>query len=290
SMHPHFLGIGAQRAGTTWLHANLSSHPEIWMPRIKEIHYFDRKYPVSISSWTLHTRDNREMLQRRMKRLNVKKLLDRIKSPRFSELLWDYKYYRGNLTDEWYCSLFAEAGARVSGDITPEYAILEASSVQKIKSLLPDAKIIFLMRNPIERAWSHARKDFTRFQSVNPDEISRSDYISHFNSPGSLLRGDYLRTIDIWSRHYGEGQFLVRFYDEIESDPVNLLTDVCRFLQVGPPTAQMKEIAERKINAAKEFEIPAEYRSVLFEIYGKQIALLSEKYCSYARRWLDEIR
>ena len=67
-MHPHFLGIGAQRAGTTWLHSTLASHPEIWMPRIKEIHYFDRKYPVSISNWTLHTRDNREMLQRRMQR------------------------------------------------------------------------------------------------------------------------------------------------------------------------------------------------------------------------------
>ena len=41
-MYPDFIGIGAQKAGTTWLHRNLQLHPQIWMPR-KEVHYFDRK-------------------------------------------------------------------------------------------------------------------------------------------------------------------------------------------------------------------------------------------------------
>lgn len=37
-----FLGIDAQRAGTTWLWKKLRQHPAIWMPPIKELHYFDR--------------------------------------------------------------------------------------------------------------------------------------------------------------------------------------------------------------------------------------------------------
>ena len=41
-MYPDFIGIGAQKAGTTWLARNLQAHPEIHMPR-KEVHYFDRK-------------------------------------------------------------------------------------------------------------------------------------------------------------------------------------------------------------------------------------------------------
>jgi len=42
---PNFLGIGAQRAGTTWLHAQLRSHPAIYLPtRRKELHFFDRYY------------------------------------------------------------------------------------------------------------------------------------------------------------------------------------------------------------------------------------------------------
>jgi len=42
---PNFLGIGAQRAGTTWLHAQMRSHPEVYLPRRrKELHFFDRYY------------------------------------------------------------------------------------------------------------------------------------------------------------------------------------------------------------------------------------------------------
>lgn len=37
-----FVGIGAQKAGTTWLYKRLSMHPNIYFPRGKEIHYFDR--------------------------------------------------------------------------------------------------------------------------------------------------------------------------------------------------------------------------------------------------------
>ena len=42
---PSFLGIGTARAGTTWLHANLRRHPEIWLPPLKELHYFDLQRP-----------------------------------------------------------------------------------------------------------------------------------------------------------------------------------------------------------------------------------------------------
>jgi hypothetical protein len=42
-LYPNFLGIGAQKAGTTWLHHNLQAHPDVWMPRVKEVHYFDEK-------------------------------------------------------------------------------------------------------------------------------------------------------------------------------------------------------------------------------------------------------
>jgi len=42
-VYPDFVGIGAQKAGTTWLGHNLQLHPEIWMPGIKELHYFNER-------------------------------------------------------------------------------------------------------------------------------------------------------------------------------------------------------------------------------------------------------
>ena len=38
---PGFIGIGMERAGTSWLFTQLASHPDIWVPPLKEIHYFD---------------------------------------------------------------------------------------------------------------------------------------------------------------------------------------------------------------------------------------------------------
>ena len=41
---PDFLVIGAQRAGTTWLHRVLSEHPALWLTPVKELHYFDKPH------------------------------------------------------------------------------------------------------------------------------------------------------------------------------------------------------------------------------------------------------
>ena len=43
-MLPNFLVIGAPRSGTTWIDANLRRHPDVFMPTIKELHFFDRHY------------------------------------------------------------------------------------------------------------------------------------------------------------------------------------------------------------------------------------------------------
>ena len=39
---PDFLCVGAQKGGTSWLYQQLESHPDFWMPPVKELHYFDK--------------------------------------------------------------------------------------------------------------------------------------------------------------------------------------------------------------------------------------------------------
>jgi hypothetical protein len=46
-LYPDFLGIGAQKAGTTWLGRNLQAHPDVWMPRCKEDHYYAQTIPYT---------------------------------------------------------------------------------------------------------------------------------------------------------------------------------------------------------------------------------------------------
>jgi hypothetical protein len=47
-MLPNFLVIGAPRCGTTWIHTNLLSHPQVFVPAQKEVHFFDRDYEKGI--------------------------------------------------------------------------------------------------------------------------------------------------------------------------------------------------------------------------------------------------
>ena len=46
-MFPDFICIGAERACSTWLYKNLKKHPEIWLPPVKKIHYFDEQEKLS---------------------------------------------------------------------------------------------------------------------------------------------------------------------------------------------------------------------------------------------------
>ena len=118
---PDFIGIGAQKAGTTWLGHNLQLHPEIWMPGIKELHYFnerinDPKYLIP----RLYAKIKGEGTVNRRWRRQVRSRLQRHRS-RFSkeDFLWDLKYYAGAPWDGWYTSLFEPGRGKVRGEITP---------------------------------------------------------------------------------------------------------------------------------------------------------------------------
>src|SRR5438128_12200402 len=77
---PRFLGVGAPRAGTSWLYQNLKPHPQIWLPPLKELHYFDfqrrgaRKYhPIAgarvwAGSWWWYYRHLKQLLRQLRRR------------------------------------------------------------------------------------------------------------------------------------------------------------------------------------------------------------------------------
>lgn len=71
-MFPNFLCIGGQRSGTTWLHANLNKHPEIWLPPVKEILYFNEKENGYSPNLLNRFLDSRSMFWRSFLKYQVK--------------------------------------------------------------------------------------------------------------------------------------------------------------------------------------------------------------------------
>ena len=293
-MYPKFLGIGAQKAGSTWLHAMLSQHRELWLPHLKELHFFDRRFPIQQGAARTATKSGRGILARhvstRLRRLSLAKLRERLSFRRWSDLAWEFRYVFGEWDAKWYASLFEAANGRMPGEITPAYSCLGDEAISFVHQLMPDARLIFLMRNPVDRAWSHAKMDLARTAGRSTADVGDAEYIAHFEGSASRLRSDYLGTIRRWSARFAEEQFFVGFYDEILERPESLLTRIHHFLGVSATSRDVPPAVDRRVNPGSPSAIPARLRRHLAALYVDELRLLAQRYgsCGYPQRWLAQ--
>lgn len=221
----NFMGIGAQKSGTSWLCSALSEHPKIEFPGGKEVHFWDQCY-------------NQEV--------------------------------------EWYINLFAN-DAYINGDITPAYGFLPTNVIQEIYALMPNLRLIYLIRNPIDRAWSSARMALARAEMLH-EEASDPWFIDHFNSKGSLARGDYETCIRQWRSIFPEHQLLIVRYDDICHNPIAVANKCLNHLGLDNFfTASDTPRLGKKIFKGDGVSIRATLLPVLHAMYLEKIESL-EKY------------
>ena len=161
------------------------------------------------------------------------------------------------------------------GEATPAYAILDAADVARIATLLPGLRVVFVLRNPVERAWSHLR--YRHGDAIRTGRMSPAAMREFVDSPEQRLRGDYLRTLEIWSRHVPETRLHVTFYDHLVADPGRFFERICGFLgvEVGLPAPPDRS---RVINAASRSPMPPDLRHHLASRYREPIARLADAY------------
>jgi len=139
----------------------------------------------------------------------------------------------------WYLDHFGPAEGRAKGEASPSYAILPVKRIRLVRRLFPEVKLIFLMREPVGRAWSHARHNH-RYGEANfagrtdgapvPDAQWRANFIHDW----PFSSGDYLGQLRRWSSVFPREQMYVGFYESIARDPAALLRDIFAFLGVNP--------------------------------------------------------
>ena len=278
--YPDFIGIGAQKAGTTWLHRNLQAHPEIWMPAEKELHYFDEKIK-SDGGLLSRLRGSRPVDKRWRRQLG-----SRLKrSPRWStrrEAVWNLRYFFGRPGDAWYASLFEPGRDKVAGEATPDYSILDKDVVAHVYELMPEARIVFMMRSPIERPWS-AMDMRLRTRGEVMEQVKDRKFYRRFDNRGSRLRTDYARTLENWGAFYPEDQIFVGFLEDVSFFPGELLERLYSFLGVDPSFKPPG--AERKIHAGQRDAIPTRFAVHLARSYHEEISRLSDRFGGYASFW-----
>ena len=292
---PDFLGIGAPRSGTSWLAKNLSSHPAVWTPPLKELHYFDRRasepsFGAPVARLLARQQNDDDWypwvwqyqlgsrLHRHRQKLHV------------PELLWDLRFFTRSPSDTWYASLFQGGRGKISGEVTPQYSILEEEGVARIHDLMPNARIIFFMRNPIERVYAASvwrlhmliARDLLRRQTV--EAATEEQLFEGFDDPEIRSETSYLQILEKWQRFYPADQIFVGFIEDVHFHPVRLLRQIYRFLGVDPSFAQ--KALKRKVNARSPKEMPARAAIYLARHYHEDLKLLGARFGGHASFWL----
>jgi hypothetical protein len=175
-MKPYFIGIGAQKSGTSWIYANLSSHPEINMP-VKEIHFFSRK--------------------------------------RFEE-----KGVR------WYESHFKKKDMK-NGEFSTSY-LYDDKSAKRIYDLYPNVKLITVLRNPVDRAYSNYNNDIMSGKINNNIDFS-SALKEH---PEYIEQGFYYKQLKRYFKYFSRGNIKILIYEDIKNSPKLFMREIYEFLNV----------------------------------------------------------
>lgn len=225
-----FVCIGAQKAGTSYLHKMLDRSPEIYFPKGKEVHYWD---------W-----------------VQLGKSSDNL---------------------QWYQQVFSERSGLIQGDMTPDYSILQIKYIEQFTKAYPHLKVLFVMRNPIERAWSALRMfmAYCQFNDQPPSLLWQREVLT---SSGVTARSDYMTVLLRWRQFISDDRFMLLIYDDLKKNPRLFLQRVLRF--IGASSEYLHTLPEGFINApvrlGRSIEPEREIQALLHQQYDSEIDRLSK--------------
>ena len=277
----YFVCIGAQKSGTTWLARMLATHPDLFVTPVKEIHYFD------------HVAGLTEHLSSHKRRSRYRKYHQRMWTQwsQFSEHRSQWSWYRHYMSspidDAWYAGLFRDRGQkRFAGEITPEYAILGRAGLAHIKRLATDARVMFIMRNPVERTWSQMLHQ-CRVRGLDANRQTKDAIVAMLAEPRFGELGDYATTLDDMAAVFRPEQCLPLFYEEMHQDRLAALETVCRFVGTSFSADYFSGLG-RRFNRSQEAALPEEVRAHLRQAYRGQAEAVRRRVGRIPAAWTKE--
>lgn len=283
---PHFLHIGPEKTGTSWLYRMLGQHPDVHLTPIKEVRYLweSSAFPGEgllgrFRNGDWHNADYRDYLRERL-RLCLAHPARAARS--LGRLRWDWKYLFGRRSDKWFESLYQCEDSKVTGDFSPQTSHLPPWDVLRVSRQWPSTKVLLTLREPVEWTWSFARMSLVRDR--DPVEISDSEFRDFFLEHATYYPN--ASVISMWRRLFA-GRFQLLFFDDITAEPTRVLTSVCGFLGLATaPIASFEGLTEPD-NPGRLLEMPTRFRKMLIDIYGDEVQLLAQRFGSHPRRWLQ---
>ncbi len=212
---PDFLIIGAAKAGTTALFKAIARHPQICVALTKEPRYF--AFPGARPQFPCPGGEHAA-----------------------AGIVWDTQEYLA-LYGKWL------PGQR-SGEASTTY-LMHPEAPANAHARVPDARLIAILRHPVDRAYSHwlhqrhqGMEEFSDFEEALAAEHRRRE-LGWRQSWQYRPNGCYGSQLQGWLQYYPREQLLILFYDDWKADPQGLLRQVFAHIGVDPnvPVAVTRE-------------------------------------------------
>lgn len=235
---PDFICIGMMKAATGWLYDQLQFHPDFWMPPFKEFHFFDKPFPSpGMRELARAANEDLEGLNDRRRAKTLRVLDDRDLA-----FLQRVSACEGEPIEvDRYAALFAPKGRLLSGDITPAFSSLAAEVVAPLAQRLPEARIVLMVRDPVERMWSQ----------ITVTALAKTGSVEALSDVDSVRRLMLLKQVQTrsrpteilgrWRDLFGEEQVGAFFFEDVVARPDRVLAQVLDFL--GADSAKPSAIA-----------------------------------------------
>jgi hypothetical protein len=200
---PTFVIGGPPKAGTTALWALLARHPQVFMTQTKEPRFFTR---------------------------NAENPAPGITAPRMSP---GQGYARGI---DWYAELFEGSEAYPArGEASPQY-IGALDGPELMQRHVPDLKVIFILRNPIARAYSHYWHHRARGRERGDYRADMPPFEAALNDDATLRYfiyfGRYRQHVERYRQALGPDRVHVILFDDLRAKPAETYAEVCRAIGV----------------------------------------------------------
>lgn len=255
-----FLGIGAMKAGTTWLYSVLDRHPELHFSMEKEVHYFYHRYVDSNLLSEVHRL--RSAKERYLPRFDPERSnIDRVRQ----NLHWVSSYISRPVDDHWYRGLFDRRGReRYACDFSNLSAHLPVEAWPRIHDSCGALRVLYVMRDPVERLWSHTKFHLQMTQQLDKlDSWGPDDFRSFVMRQDNWRNAEYGAILRNLQSALPSETWMPMFYEDLHADQRAGLQRIERFLGISHfdyPQA----ILDKRPTESKKLPMP-EFFPSLFE-------------------------
>lgn len=264
------FGIGAAKAGTSWLQSALDAHPEVHLWRHKELHYFDALDRGEVMQQIDHLCAKRTELRGWMATATGRDYDDLHHA--VSEIdRWLGVLARGQESEQAYLSFLKKGrkGAKVVGDITPAYALLSEDRLRRMHRLMPVVKFVYLLRDPVDRLWSNIRMKAS-WEGGSEAELQKraTKYFDRWTKdkePEVQERGDYAGALARLFAAVPERDRLVAFYEEFFTQ--DAWERLCGFLGISVTDVALDQRVHESAQAGLDADRRAKARARLADQY-----------------------